>query len=135
MRPIQQPLTLFLLGATGDLAKKKILKALYTLHQENLLPEHFTTIGNSRKPFSREEFQEFVKKVVAPQESSDWKSFEECLYYVPGDVDDIQTFHGLLKLHGELPSCGNHLWYIATLPSLYIQATKNIEKVRMDHMQ
>jgi glucose-6-phosphate 1-dehydrogenase len=135
MKPIQQPLTLFLLGATGDLAKKKILKALFTLHTEELLPDQFRIIGNSRKPFSREEFQSFVKEVVHPENESVWKKFADSLYYVAGDVDKLKTFEDLLTLHNSFSTCGNHLWYIATLPSLYIQATKNIEAVKMDHMQ
>jgi glucose-6-phosphate 1-dehydrogenase len=135
MRPIQQPLTIFLLGATGDLAKKKILKALFTLQEEKLLPESFRLVGNSRKLFSREEFQAFVKKVVGPADEKAWQTFADCLYYVPGDVDQQKTFEDLLQLHESFPRCGNHLWYIATLPSLYTQATKNIKSVQMDHMR
>ncbi len=134
MRPIQQPLTLFLIGATGDLAKKKILKALFTLHEDGLLPDRFTLIGNSRKTFSRSEFQEFVKSVVQPKDTQLWKVFAESLYYVAGDVDKLETFHTLKKLHDDLPACGNHLWYIATLPSLYIRTTQNIKEVGLDHL-
>jgi glucose-6-phosphate 1-dehydrogenase len=134
MRPIQQPLTLFLIGATGDLAKKKILKALFTLHEDGLLPDRFTLVGNSRKPFSQSEFQEFVKTVVQPKDTQLWPKFAKCLHYVAGDVDEIATFHKLRKLHDELPACGNHLWYVATLPSLYIRATQHIKAVGMDHL-
>lgn len=135
MRPIQQPLTLFLIGATGDLAKKKILKALFTLHQDGLMPDRFTLIANSRKPFSRTEFQTFVREVVQPKDEVVWQKFADTLYYVSGDVDKIETFKKIQALHDSLPACGNHLWYIATLPSLYYQTTKNIKLVGLDHVK
>jgi glucose-6-phosphate 1-dehydrogenase len=128
VHPIQQPLTLFLIGATGDLAKKKILKALFTLHKEGLLPEHFTLIGNARKVFTHSEFVEFVRGVVVrtSADEKEWKVFAKKLHYVSGDVSEIETLQRLRKLHDGLQSCGNHLWYVATLPKLYIPAVKNI---------
>ena len=45
LRPIDSPLTLFLIGATGDLAKKKIWAAIYKLFQQSLLPTEFSIIG------------------------------------------------------------------------------------------
>lgn len=134
MRPIQQPLTMFLVGATGDLAKKKILKALFTLHMDGLLPERFLLIGNSRKEFSRSEFQAFVKAAVHPHDEKAWQQFADCLQYVTGDVDQEATFEKIRAFHAQLPACGNHLWYIATLPSLYLQITKNIQAVGLDHV-
>jgi len=134
MQQIQQPLTVFLLGATGDLAKRKILPALYTLHLEGLLPGKFTLIGNSRKQFSREQFQQFVHDQVRPQAESNWHNFAQQLFYVSGDVDEEQTFQSIREMHDSLPGCGNHLWYVATLPSLYIKAVQNIKKVGMDHL-
>jgi glucose-6-phosphate 1-dehydrogenase len=133
MKPIHQPLTLFLIGATGDLAKKKILKALYTLHEESLLPGIFTLVGNARKELSRAQFQDFVKEVVKPKDESLWQTFAPCLQYVSGDVDKLETFQKIQELHGSFSACGNHLWYVATLPSLYINTVKNIEKMGMDH--
>jgi len=133
MKPIQQPLTLFLVGATGDLAKKKILKALYGLHKEGLLPERFRLIGNSRKEFTDTQFQEFIHEVIKPEDASQWQRFAKTVHYVTGDIDKIETFHELRKLHDSLGACGNHLWYIATLPSLYIQTVRNIKATGFDH--
>ncbi len=131
MKPIKHPLTLFLIGATGDLAKKKILKALYTLHQEGLLPEIFNLVGNSRKVMTHHEFEQFVYSVVQPKDESEWKKFAKSLYYLPGDVDHRQTFEQIRSLHESFATCGNHLWYVATLPSLYIQTVRHIQAARM----
>lgn len=132
MKQIEQPLTLFLIGATGDLAKKKILKALYFLHTEALLPSQFTVVGNARSPFSRVEFQDFVKKLVQPKDDQQWQSFADALFYVAGDVAEVSTFEKLLAFHQEMNHCGNHLWYVATLPSLYEAVVANIKQVGLE---
>mgnify|MGYP000653852506 CR=1 FL=1 len=69
MKVIDQPLTIFLIGATGDLAKKKILKALYKLHSDHLLPQQFLLIGNARKELTQLEFQTWAydtKNIESP---------------------------------------------------------------------
>jgi glucose-6-phosphate 1-dehydrogenase len=132
MKQIVQPLTIFLIGATGDLAKKKILKALYFLHTQDLLPAQFTLIGNARSAFSRQEFQHFVKELVKPQDEHQWHAFAESLFYVSGDVSEVTTFEQLRSFHDQLSPCGNHLWYVATLPSLYQAVVANIKQVGLE---
>lgn len=128
LQPIHNPLTIFLVGVTGDLAKKKILKAIYNLHKDKLLPEKFNLIGNARRPMSQSEFREFVKEVIQPQ-GKHWKAFEQNLYYVAGDAAESATFQSIKDFHAQLVThhqCGNHMWYIATLPSLYVAIVRNI---------
>jgi glucose-6-phosphate 1-dehydrogenase len=133
MEQIEQPLTIFLIGATGDLSKKKILKALYKLYDSDLLPNQFTIVGVARRQMSREEFQEFVKEVVANDDSAEtkkeWSGFAERLNYISGDVAEIATFEALQNFHSELMHCGNHLWYVATLPRLYESVVANIKSL------
>lgn len=132
MKQISQPLTIFLIGATGDLAKKKILKALYFLHTESLLPTQFTVVGNARSSFSRLEFQQFVKEIVKPEDTPQWQTFADSLYYVAGDVSNQETFEQLAAFHQQMKHCGNHLWYVATLPSLYQSVVRHIKTVELD---
>jgi glucose-6-phosphate 1-dehydrogenase len=133
MQAIQQPLTLFLIGVTGDLAKKKILKAIYSLYTQGLLPSVFTLVGNSRQEMSREAFQAYVKEIVG--EGEKWAQFAQCLQYVSGDVSEPAAFTKLAEFHGRMEKCGNHLWYLATLPKLYIQIVKNLEASGLHHTQ
>lgn len=130
MKKIPDPLTIFLIGVTGDLAKKKILKAIYRLFEQQLLSSPFTLVGNARKPMSREQFQDFVKEVVRPDSDSVWEEFKKCLYYVAGDSTESATFDALTTFHEGLVGehrCGNHMWYIATLPQLYLQIIQNLK--------
>lgn len=132
MKKIHLPLTIFLIGATGDLAKKKILKAVYQLYREHLLFGNLTLIGNARRTMSRPVFAEYVKKIVEPTDHRTWQSFAENLYYVAGDVTEEVTFQKIKELHSGLNKCGHHLWYLATLPQLYTQAVQNIKLSQMN---
>ena len=127
MKQIEHPLTIFFVGATGDLAKKKILKALYQLFKEKLLPEKFTLIGNARREYSREEFQEFARHVIQPVSPDEWQTFSKHLEYVSGDISQPETFTRLLRFHSDMQSCGNHLWYVATLPTLYLDIIRQLK--------
>lgn len=131
-QPIHESLTLFLIGATGDLSRHKILKALYTLFQEGLLPPHFNLIGNARAEYTESEFHLFIKNCVQPSDEVKWAAFCQRVKYVSGDVSDVETFNKIKACHEELPECGNHLWYIATLPSLYTDIIHNMKAVGFD---
>ncbi len=128
LAPIRESLTIFLIGATGDLSKKKILKALFQLFRDQLLPPEFQIIGVARKDFSLEEFHDFVKKIVKPQDEEQWRRFCSNLFYVSGDVSQPETFAKIGSFHKSLKQCGNHLWYVATLPALYVDVVRNIKK-------
>lgn len=132
LQQITQPLTMFLLGTTGDLAKKKILKAVYELFRQGLLPRPFSLIGIARKEFTLTEYQNFVYEVIQPKEKDIWKDFVGSLQYVQGDLSDIATFEKIKAVHNALPYCGNHLWYVATLPSLYVDVARFIGQVGLN---
>src|SRR5207248_5838432 len=58
------PTTLVIFGATGDLAKRKLLPALYNLAHEGSLPERFNLIGVSRSGKSDEVFRSEMREAV-----------------------------------------------------------------------
>lgn len=134
MHRLTQPLTIFLIGATGDLAKKRILKAAYNLYRKELLVDPFTLIGVARKEISVAEFQQYVKEIVQPKETAVWEKFAKCLYYVSGDAAEAETYHKIKVLHTQIASdrqCGNHMWYLATLPSLYRPIAQHLKQLQL----
>lgn len=138
MKKITHPLTIFLIGATGDLAKKKILKAIYNLHIDALLPETFTLVGNARTKMSHDEFRMYVKEIVKPENPKQWNEFMSGLYYVSGDASKRSTYEAIKSLHTELEAyhhCGNHMWYVATLPSLYLDIVQQLKKLHLHKTQ
>ena len=58
------PTILVLFGATGDLAIKKTIPALYDLFAEKKLPPLFSVVGFSRRPFGTAEYRSFVADTV-----------------------------------------------------------------------
>ena len=80
--PKDQVIVLF--GATGDLAKRKLLPGMFHLQQVGLMPERFRIIGAARRDIGVEGFRELARQAVgeSSRESGDrqeWKLFEESL--------------------------------------------------------
>jgi glucose-6-phosphate 1-dehydrogenase len=48
------PTSLVIFGATGDLANRKLLPAIYNLAHDGALPERFDLVGSSRTEMSDE---------------------------------------------------------------------------------
>src|SRR5947208_10458343 len=59
------PTTMVIFGASGDLAKRKLLPAIYNLAHEGALPERFNLIGVSRGDMSDDEFRDQARKSIA----------------------------------------------------------------------
>src|SRR4051812_15160659 len=64
-RPPAPATTLTIFGATGDLAHRKLLPALYNLAHEGALPERFNLIGVARREMPDDEFREMMKGAIA----------------------------------------------------------------------
>lgn len=130
------PCAVVIFGANGDLTKRKLIPALYRLFYERRISENFAVIGNSRTAMSDDQFRERMKESVskfledAPFDEGVWKSFAQCLFYVPGNVNDDALFDALGKKLGELESthqtAGNTLFYLSTQPSYYAEVVQRI---------
>src|SRR3954447_23239353 len=58
------PTTLVIFGATGDLARRKLMSALYNLAHEGALPERFNLVGVSRRDQSDDDFRNQAKESI-----------------------------------------------------------------------
>jgi glucose-6-phosphate 1-dehydrogenase len=80
--PKEQVIVLF--GATGDLARRKLLPGMFHLQQVGLMPERFRIVGAARRDIGDEGFRDLARRSVggSSRESADpqaWKRFEESL--------------------------------------------------------
>ena len=72
---------LVLFGATGDLAQRKLLPALFNLHKDGKLPERFGLVGVSRSRFDADTFRKEARKAVdkysrqKPANEGEWDAF------------------------------------------------------------
>src|SRR6202167_500403 len=87
------PTTLVLFGATGDLAKRKLLPALYNLAHEGALPERFHLVGVSRKEKADEDYREECEQAIRrfsrrPPDEDVLAGLLEHVKYIPGEFDE-----------------------------------------------
>ncbi len=137
-----EPCTVIIFGASGDLTMRKLIPALFSLAQQNLLPAGFSVVGAARSPFSHEEFRDKMKNAVqefadvGPQDANLVDSFISGLYYNPSDPTKPETFANLEKLLGEIDqergTSGNRLFYLSTPPSLYAPICKALGQVKLN---
>ena len=133
-----EPHILVIFGASGDLTKRKLIPALYELHTQKLLPEHFAVLGVSRTNLSDEVFRNKMKEFL-PNQSQLQKSvdeFLEHLYYQPLSTSDSAEYPVLKKrldaLRQELSIPENYIYYLSTPPNLYKIIPESLASVRLN---
>ncbi len=121
--------TLVIFGASGDLTKRKLIPAVWSLYQGRTLPEPFSVLALARGELSNDAFRMKMRTAVAdfarvqPPTESVWESFAACLSYCPGDPKDPALYARLARA---LEGHPNRLFYCATPPSLYPQIVTNL---------
>ncbi|BDR55246.1 glucose-6-phosphate 1-dehydrogenase [Bombiscardovia apis] len=128
MPRIAGPSSLVIFGVTGDLAKKKLLPAVYDLANRGLLPASFGLIGFGRRDWSADEFAAFAEENVrahsrTPFNDATWKQLKEGMRFVKGTFDDAEAFRKLSKTVSELDrdrgTRGNHAFYMSIPPKAF----------------
>ena len=121
--------TVILFGASGDLAKRKVIPAMYDLAQYNSLGACYAIIGFARTPMTDETFRNIVGEAaktiseVGPIDPQKWSDFAANLFYTAGDYSDPDSYVRLVGRLAELEAakklCGNRLFYLSTPPEVY----------------
>jgi glucose-6-phosphate 1-dehydrogenase len=124
-----EPCSVILFGASGDLAKRKVIPAMYDLAQHDSLGERYAIVGFARTPMTDESFRatigEAAKTIseVGPIDPAKWKEFSSNLYYSAGEYGDLNSFLQLAKRLAEIDKekklGGNRLFYLSTPPEVY----------------
>ncbi|MEE9434781.1 MAG: glucose-6-phosphate dehydrogenase [Sphingorhabdus sp.] len=115
--------TLLLFGATGDLAKRKLLPSLYALHEDGLIGAGLRIVGTARSKLSDDEYRELATEALAQYLPDDRKneaiiaSFLERLCYQPLDASTIDGFDDLAAKLGDIS--GGLSIFLSTAPSLF----------------
>lgn len=133
--------SIVILGASGDLTRRKLIPALYHLFCKGRLPERTQIIGFSDGKLTHEEFrahlraniQEFAPAVYKPES---WEQFETRLWYVQGDLTaphDFERFRGFIE--GVEAGPANRLYHLALPPFLYAPVVENLGKAGLVHEQ
>lgn len=137
-KPENQIIVIF--GASGDLAKRKLVPSLYDLFAENLLPEKFAIIGASRSDLGDDNFRNSMKEGIEEFAQSENKGrvdeFINSLFYQSVDTKSAESFdtlkERLLKVSNEINVVENFIFYLSTPPSLYSVIPENLAKVGLN---
>ncbi|HET9740262.1 MAG TPA: glucose-6-phosphate dehydrogenase [Solirubrobacteraceae bacterium] len=136
------PTTLVIFGASGDLARRKLLPALYNLAHEGALPERFNLIGVSRRELSDDEFRTQAREAIA--EFSRSKPSDEVLdgliermHYIGNPFDDTEGYAkigtALDALDEEAGLPLNRVYYLSTAPEYFPVITEALKANGLDH--
>src|SRR5579863_3441896 len=123
------PCAVILFGASGDLAKRKVIPALFDLAAHNSLGSRYAIIGFARTPMNDDSFRSALGDAAKTMselgdvDPAKWNEFASNLFYSPGDYSDQQAYANLAKRLAELDAQknlgGNRLFYLSTPPEVY----------------
>ncbi|MFL5766467.1 MAG: glucose-6-phosphate dehydrogenase [Actinomycetota bacterium] len=128
VQPPSEPQAIVIFGATGDLARRKLLSAFYHLFLEGLLPEPFGIIGYARNEMDDEEYRSFVHDAIEefakqPPSGKEWDAFASHLRYVGGEFADKGAMDHLVEdldnFDDAIGGQAQRLFYAATPSSVY----------------
>ena len=140
---VPDPAILVLFGATGDLAHRKVIPALYHLWRTNLLPHEFALLAMGRREYDDDTFRKEIRASleqysrILPLDEDAWRSFSERIRYHrldfgdPGGFDLLST--RLDEMDIEPGTRGNRLFYLATQPSQFAEIVSQLGRVGLDH--
>ncbi|WP_027417913.1 glucose-6-phosphate dehydrogenase [Aneurinibacillus terranovensis] len=132
-----EPFVLVIFGATGDLAKRKLFPALYSLDRTGLLPKKFAVIGVGRSQKQESEFREDLKNSIDTyariplSDPQTWETFAKRFSYVALDVNNASAYNILLDAvetnEREYAIPGNRMFYLALAPSLFGNVSSHLK--------
>lgn len=125
---IAGPCGVVIFGVTGDLARRKLMPAIYDLANRGLLPPSFALVGFARRKWADEDFAEVVYRAVkeharTPFRQAVWDRLAEGFRFVEGSFDDDAAFARLAQtlnaLDAERGTGGNHAFYLSIPPDAF----------------
>ncbi|NCQ19740.1 MAG: glucose-6-phosphate dehydrogenase, partial [Ignavibacteria bacterium] len=127
-------------GASGDLTKRKLVPAIYSLFVQNLLPEKFALLGVSRTEFSDNEFRAKMKSAIKEFKEIDDDSmvdeFIKKMFYTSINFNETASYKNLnekiIGLRKITNISGNTIFYLSTPPSLYGLIPQNLAAVGLN---
>ena len=137
--PDNQILVIF--GASGDLTKRKLIPALYSLEIQGLLPEKFAIVGVSRTGLTDDNFRDSMKEGLeqysGENDKSKISSFLNKICYQSVDAEDPSSYKNLADKLSELQKTlninGNTIFYLSVPPSLGGLIPRNLANNKLNN--
>ena len=127
MTPTNDQFIYVIFGASGDLTRRKLIPALYSLYVLDLLPDSFAIMGVSRTEYSDASFREEMETAIHEfKEIEGIKHIDEFIkkiFYTPVSFDETTSYQKLKQrmeaIRNDLGISGNTIFYLSTPPALY----------------
>jgi glucose-6-phosphate 1-dehydrogenase len=127
-------------GVTGDLARKKLIPAIYDLANRGMLPSSFVVLGFARRDWGDGDFEALAKEAAQQHARTPWK--EEVwarasgnVRFVPGSFDDDGAFDQLAQTLDDLRDThgiqGNAAFYLSIPPAAFPVVLKQMARTHM----
>ena len=126
---------LVIFGASGDLARRKLIPAIHNLAESDLLPEPFAIVGVARPAIAEGVYRGDVRAIVEreegePLDPATWERIGNRLHYMAGELDDPGLYDRLKATLGEVSRRHgippNYLFYLAVPPELFATVGRHI---------
>ena len=137
---IPEPCALVIFGVTGDLARKKLIPAVYDLANRGMLPSGFVVLGFARRDWGDGDFEALAMKAAkaharTPWRDEVWARLAGSIKFVPGSFDDDAAFDLLARTLEELCEThgiqGNAAFYLSIPPSAFPTVLKQMGRTGM----
>jgi glucose-6-phosphate 1-dehydrogenase len=134
-----EPCALVIFGASGDLTRRKLFPALYSLAYRQLLPPRFAVVGVARTELTDEEFRERMEEAVREFGRDEfrqdvWDALAPGLRYVAtefGSAEGAELLaRRLTELDEERGTRGNRVYYLAVPPDVFEPLVRQIGERR-----
>jgi glucose-6-phosphate 1-dehydrogenase len=131
------PCVLVMFGVTGDLARKKLMPAIYDLANRGLLPPGFSFVGFARRDWEDEDFAQLTYQAVkeyarTPFRDAVWDQLSEGVRFVSGSFSDDQAFDQLaatvMQLDAERGTGGNYAFYLSIPPGQFPTVVQQLKR-------
>jgi glucose-6-phosphate 1-dehydrogenase len=142
MKRTSPPCLLVVFGASGDLAMRKLLPAVFHLAGQDLLDPAFTVLGFARTVMNDDQFRQHAVEGLREHGRAEHngtldegrlEEFAGRLFYQPGGYDDLAAFQRLAERIQELDAQrgtgGKHLFYLATPPNVFAPIASLLKEV------
>jgi len=134
------PCALVVFGVTGDLARKKLIPAVYDLANRGLLPPGFVLLGFARRDWQDGDFEQLARKAAMEGARTEfreevWQRLAEATKFLPGSFDDDAAFDRLAQTLKDLDAShgtgGNAAFYLSIPPATFPVVLKQMARTGM----
>ncbi|MEJ9079949.1 MULTISPECIES: glucose-6-phosphate dehydrogenase [Gordonia] len=137
---IAGPSALVIFGVTGDLARRKLMPAIYDLANRGLLPPSFALVGFARRDWADKDFTTLVREAVEANcrtgfREEVWERLAEGIRFVAGSFEDDEAFAELQRTLADLDASrgtdGNHAYYLSIPPKAFPVVLSQLRRTGM----